>query len=64
MSNTIEAEVGITKNLGNFESLRLGARESYDLSPGEDKVEAWNALWKSIQDQIEAQLLEASQVVK
>jgi predicted kinase len=60
----IKAAIGITKNLGNYESLRLDASEERDVSEGENKDEAWKELWKSVENQLEGQLEEAKEVVK
>jgi hypothetical protein len=53
----IWASIGITKNLGNYESLRLdaGARTA---AKSLDDAEAWTKLWDSIDSQIEAKLQE------
>jgi hypothetical protein len=53
----IWASIGITKNLGNYESLRLdaGARTS---AKSLDDADAWAKLWESIDSQIEAKLQE------
>lgn len=53
----IWASIGITKNLGNYESLRLdaGARVTAS-SLSDDK--AWIELWSSIDSQIESKLQE------
>jgi hypothetical protein len=59
----LEADVGITKNLGNYESLRLGARKKVTLKPGDDEEKAWNDLWSDVQSQIENQLREAAKVI-
>ena len=53
----IWASIGITKNLGNYESLRLDAGAKV-MSPTEDDEESWTRLWKSIDEQIEAKLRE------
>lgn len=57
--NEIEiwASVGITKNLGNYESLRLDAGAKCKASSLEDEA-AWKKLWDSIDEQIEAKLQE------
>jgi hypothetical protein len=57
--NTIWASLGITKNLGNYESARIdaGARVVADA----DDVEAWEKLWNEIESQIERKLLEANE---
>lgn len=62
-ARTIWASVGITKNLGNYESLRIdaGARQVVDDVTDEA---AWTELWKTVQDQIEARLLEADEGLK
>jgi hypothetical protein len=53
----IWASIGITKNLGNYESLRLdaGARTT---ATSLDDADAWKKLWESIDSQIEAKLQE------
>lgn len=57
--NTIWCSVGITRNLGNYESLRIDAGARIAIDPSRDKDEAWSALWEEVQLQIEAQLLDA-----
>ena len=57
----IHVSVGITKNLGNFESLRLEASKEEDEAVlGEDP---WGQLWKEVQDQVEKQLLEVAETI-
>ena len=51
------ASLGITKNLGNYESLRLDAGARTQASSLDDQ-EAWQKLWDSIDSQIEAKLQE------
>ena len=53
----IWASIGITKNLGNYESLRLDAGAKVLASSLEDS-DAWNKLWSSLDEQIEAKLRE------
>lgn len=53
----IWASLGITKNLGNYESLRLDAGAKTMASSLEDE-EAWKRLWDSIDSQIESKLRE------
>jgi|688.fasta_scaffold274828_2 hypothetical protein len=57
--NTIWCSVGITRNLGNYESLRIDAGSRITIDPSSDKDEAWKNLWEDVQAQIEAQLLDA-----
>ena len=58
-TNEVEiwASIGITKNLGNYESLRLDAGAKCKASSLEDES-AWKKLWDSIDSQIEAKLQE------
>ena len=58
-NNEVEiwASVGITKNLGNYESLRLDAGAKCKASSLDDDA-AWKKLWDSIEEQIEAKLQE------
>jgi hypothetical protein len=58
-ANTIWCSVGITKNLGNYESLRIDAGARFTVDHKADKEEAWKNLWADVQAQIEEQLLEA-----
>lgn len=51
------ASVGITKNLGNYESLRLDAGARITASSASDE-EAWKSLWAVVDSQIEAKLQE------
>ena len=53
----IWASIGITKNLGNYESLRLDAGARTIAKTLED-ADAWAKLWESIDAQIEAKLQE------
>ena len=57
--NSVEvwASIGITKNLGNYESLRLDAGAKITCLAIEDE-DAWKKLWQSIDAQIEAKLQE------
>ena len=57
--NTIWCSVGITKNLGNYESLRIDAGARVTIDSSIEKDDAWKELWDDVQSQIEAQLLEA-----
>ena len=51
------ASIGITKNLGNYESLRLDAGAKMTCLSIEDD-EAWKKLWQAVDAQIEAKLQE------
>lgn len=53
----IWASVGITKNLGNYESLRLDAGARIVATSVED-ASAWEKLWNSVDEQIESKLKE------
>ena len=54
--NHVWVSIGITKNLGNYESMRLdpGAKMAGD--PQDDKL--WSKLWETVDLQIEAKLAE------
>ena len=53
----IWASIGITKNLGNYESLRLDAGARVTTS-SVDSDEDWKKLWDQIDAQLEARLSE------
>lgn len=53
----IWASIGLTKNLGNYESLRLDAGARCKASSLDDET-AWAKLWESIDAQIESKLQE------
>ena len=59
MQNEVEiwASIGITKNLGNYESLRLDAGARIKASSENDE-QAWANLWSAVDEQIEAKLRE------
>jgi hypothetical protein len=51
------ASVGITKNLGNYESLRLDAGARITAASADDE-DAWVNLWNVVDAQIESKLRE------
>lgn len=53
----IWASIGITKNLGNYESLRLDAGAKI-MATSLDDAGSWARLWQSLDDQIEEKLKE------
>lgn len=53
----IWASIGITKNLGNYESLRLDAGARITASSADDQS-SWDNLWAAVDAQIEAKLQE------
>jgi hypothetical protein len=53
----LSASLGITKNLGNYESLRLDASAKVYAESIEDQ-EAWTRLWNTLDSQIEMKLQE------
>lgn len=53
----IWASIGITKNLGNYESLRLDAGAKVMASSLDDQ-DSWTKLWNALDEQIEAKLKE------
>jgi hypothetical protein len=59
----IWASIGITKNLGNYESLRLDAGAKIHTDVADDESE-WKKLWDLIDSQIEAKLRELDGQIK
>ena len=53
----IWVSIGITKNLGNYESLRLDAGAEVRTNRVDDEFE-WSQLWDRVDEQIEAKLAE------
>jgi len=55
---TKEMSVGIsfTKNLGNYESLRVEAHETVELEPGEDRDECFARLYAAVQENLAKEL--------
>jgi hypothetical protein len=54
--NHVWVSIGVTKNLGNYESMRLDAGAKLSGDPGDDKL--WEKLWDTVDSQIEAKLTE------
>lgn len=50
----IWVSVGVTKNLGDYNSLRVEAGASVDGDPYDQ--EAWDKLWLEVQEQVDAQI--------
>jgi hypothetical protein len=53
--NVIWISVGVTKNLGNYESFRIDGGVSAEVDDINDE-EAWQRLWNLVDAQIEEQL--------
>jgi len=59
-SSKVWVSIGVTKNLGNYESFRLDAgAQSANEDPLDDEV--WNKLWAKVEAEIEKKLNEANQ---
>lgn len=54
-ANVIWVSVGITKNLGNYESFRIDGGVSAEVDDVNDE-EAWQRLWNLVDSQLEEQL--------
>ncbi len=57
---TIWASIGATKNLGNYESLRIDAGARIVVEDIEDE-EKWAEVWATIEAQVEQKLNEAEE---
>lgn len=57
----LSVSIGITKNLGNYESLRLDASDSktFDDSVADPK-DVYKELWDSVDEQMEEKIREAN----
>ena len=58
-SEKIGASMGVTKNLGNFNSVRVDAWASREVKVGADREALWAEIWAEIEGQLEAQLDES-----
>lgn len=61
MSNTdngspdrVTVDVGLTINLGDYNSLRVGSHYGTDVKPGESLEEAYDRAWALAEAQVEA----------
>lgn len=52
----ITVETTFTKNLGNYQSLKLTAGISYTLEPNDTIEEAYSKAWETVVNQIKEQL--------
>ena len=57
VENSIWVSMDITKNLGNYENIKLGAGAVQTGVDPKDK-KAWDELWNVVDDQISAKLKE------
>lgn len=58
MSDRIRVQVGVTRNLGDFNSLRLDAAIETDVRTGETVDEAFERAWAKADEQVDAKLNE------
>lgn len=58
MADRIRVQVGVTKNLGDFNSLRLDAAFETDVRDGEDVDAAYDRAWTTVDEQVDAKLNE------
>lgn len=56
MGERLTVSLGLTKNLGNFNSLRLDAHFETDLKQGESVEEGYERAWAVVEKQIEEQM--------
>lgn len=56
MADRIRVQVGVTKNLGDFNSLRLDAAYETDVRNDESVNEAYDRAWTLVDEQVDAQL--------
>jgi len=54
---TINVTVGLTRNLGNYQSLRIDAGMTVD-SDDVMSDEEWSAAWQKVETQVESRLAE------
>ena len=54
--NHVWVSIGITKNLGNYESMRLDAGAKLSGNPSDEGL--WTQLWETVDSQLEAKLAE------
>lgn len=57
--NHIWVSIGVTKNLGNYESFRIDAGARLIGDPSDDAL--WDNLWAKVEAEVEEKLLEANQ---
>jgi hypothetical protein len=62
MAGKIKGQLGITKNAGNYESIRIDAGAELVVDDITDP-DSWKALWDEIDSQVEAKLLEVNQAI-
>ena len=56
MSDRIRVQVGVTKNLGNFNSVRLDADYETTINSDEDIKDAYARAWAIAEAEVEAQV--------
>lgn len=59
--NHIWVSIGVTKNLGNYESFRIDAGARLVGDPNDESL--WTELWAKVEAQVEEKLLEANQEI-
>jgi hypothetical protein len=59
--NHIWVSIGVTKNLGNYESFRIDAGARLIGDPSDDDL--WKQLWEKVEAEVEEKLIEANQEI-
>lgn len=53
--NTVTLAIGITENLGNYNSLRIDVQQSSKQQPGESLDELYTRVWAKVEAELEAE---------
>lgn len=56
MADRLRVQLGLTQNLGNFESLRLDASFETDVRADETEEEAFSRAWDTVDKQVASQI--------
>lgn len=54
--DAIWVSIGLTKNLGNYESLKLDAGKKQTLKDDDDPKKVWAEMWAEVEAQLEDRL--------
>jgi len=53
---TLGVTVGVTKNLGDYNNIKLSAHKTITIPADQDEDEAWIELWGKVEDEVNAKL--------
>ena len=53
MNELVSCSFSLTRNLGNYNSMKIEASRTTEISPSESPEDAWSRIWAEVEAEIE-----------